>query len=104
MQTEKATSCTVASIAFHNLYKIKRYIQSRNLYTPPGIVDEVDKEGRIHEGEWRRQTDTFSNILSIPSTHSRRSTLDAIGIHNSFKQYFCGAGRFHGRGNIFCEN
>ena len=93
MQTEKATSCALASIAFHNRYKIKRYIKSRNLYTPPGIADEVDREGRIHEGEWRRQIDTFSNILFIPSTHSRRGTLDTIGIRNSFKQYFCGAGR-----------
>ena len=35
---------------------------------------------------------TFNNLLPVSSTHSRRSTADAVGIRNSFKQYFCGAG------------
>ena len=79
MQPEKATSCALALIALHNLLGTK----SRNSYTPP--------DGRIHEGEWRKQMHVFNNLLPLPSTHSRRSTADAIGIRNSVKQYFCGA-------------
>ena len=88
MQPEKTTSCALALIALHNLLGTK----SRNSYTPPGFAGEADKDGRIHEGEWRKQMHIFNNLLPLPSTHSRRSTADAIGIRNSFKQYFCGAG------------
>ena len=35
---------------------------------------------------------THLTIYCHSSNHSRRSTTDAIGICNSFKQYFCGAG------------
>ena len=83
MQPEKATPCALASIALHNLLRTK----SRNLYTPPGFADEADKDGRIHEGEWRKQIHTFNNLLPLSLTHSRKSTADAIGIRNSFKQY-----------------
>ena len=88
MQPEKATSCALASTALHSVLRTK----SRNSFTPPGFADEADKDGRIHEGEWRKQIHTFNNLLPLSSTHSRRRTADAIGICNSFKQYFCGAG------------
>ena len=88
MQPEKPTSCTLASIALHNLLRTK----SRNSYTSPGFADEADKDGRIYEGEWSKQMHAFNNLLPLSSTHSRRSTADAIGVCNSLKQYSCGAG------------
>ena len=88
MKSKRATSWALTSIALHNHLRTK----SRNSYTPPGLAYEADKDGRIHEGEWRKQIHTFNNLLPLSSTHSRRSTADAIGIRNSSKQYFCGAG------------
>ena len=66
-------------------YKIKKFIYSVR------VCWWGRDDGRIYEGEWRKQIHTFNYLLSLSLIHSQKSTA-VIGIRNLFKQYICGAG------------
>ena len=65
--------------------------KSKDTYTPPGYVDEIDENGEIFDGSWRN--DAYpSNIAPVPGTRSCHVGRSATEIRNSLLNYFITVG------------
>ena len=91
LHPDKVESVTLTCIYLHNF--LRRNVESRNAYSPPGTFDSEDVDNaRITAGSWRagiNEGEGFINLQNIP----RRSTEDAQDIRKEFRDYFNSAER-----------
>lgn len=79
----KASKIVMTCVYLHNF--LRKSGSSRNLYTPPGIVDSYVNNELVQPGSWRhtnRET-CFTPLGNIP----RRSTTNALDIRINFMNY-----------------
>lgn len=86
LQPEKASVVTMTCISLHNY--LRRSRSSSNIYTPPGTIDQYDKNDvLVQPGLWRSEierTCAVRNVRNVP----RRSPVTATEIRNEFCYYF----------------
>lgn len=72
---------------------MRRYNESRHLYTPEGIFDSEDANGELIEGTWRKnQAAEKSSLYDLKKT-PRKSSSHAQAIRNEMAEYFVTNGR-----------
>ncbi|XP_050501018.1 uncharacterized protein LOC126880978 [Diabrotica virgifera virgifera] len=84
LEPETATNVVLALIHLHNFL---RKNTSRNLYTPPGMIDvECSDTGAINPGLWKRNAS--SNELFSFGRRARRSGAAAQNVRNELAEFF----------------
>ena len=89
LHPDKVESVTLTCIYLHNF--LRRNVESRNAYSPPGTFDTEDVDNAtITAGSWRAESNAgegFIDLQNIP----RRSTVDTQNIRREFRDYFVSA-------------
>ena len=92
---ETAVDAILAAVTLHNFFQCK----SRESYTPPHLVDELEGGQVIHEGSWRQ--DNAQNVTLPFPTHKQnnRYRKNAEAVTSVLADYFYGdLVKFHGNG------
>ena len=91
---EKAMSITICALVLHNFL---RKTKSRHVYSPPGLADSTDENGKIINGEWRDENSpaAFQSLEQFCGNNPSRS---AKLVRDTFKDHFMNEGGFNSQG------
>ena len=83
-----ANSITRAVVALHNyLMAISPHSESSYNYCPAGYTD-VDAGGLLHPGNWRRDTQSTSELISVSRAGSNNYFGNAREVREKYRKYF----------------
>jgi len=89
LKPEKATLVTECCVLLHNF--LRKSKTSRDIYTPCGTFD-IEDNGKIIDGSWRKDTKNITSILPIEK-QDRRPCNNAKLIRQEFAEYFVTNGK-----------
>lgn len=88
LDTKKVTTITMACALLHNF--LRRSKSSSSRYCPPGTFD-LEKDGEILPGSWRKEQNNIASLLPMRNV-PRRSSNDAKNVRELFADYFISNG------------
>ena len=77
----------LAPLSLHNLPRER----SRDTYTSPGFIDEIQMDGIICNGTWRDEASS-EFLCPLETTKQNQYNKNAEKIRTTFKDYFYGSG------------
>lgn len=81
---EKAQKVVMAACCLHNY--LRKSLNSKNIYNPPGRFDQEYDQGNFIPGTWRQETPSETSFLPLKNI-PRKSAITANEIRNNFAQY-----------------
>ena len=84
VKTEKIKYITKADVILHNFLMRK---SARNMYCPPGYVDQKTSQ-RLSPGSWRNEPTEIQGLVGLIAQGSNNSARAAKELRNDFKNYF----------------
>ena len=90
LSPEKSSTITTCALVLHNCLRRN----SRNAYTPPGLIDYIDENGQLVQRSWRSDQANPLGVFStaIPSQVGRKASRSAKAIRETFTEYFMNEG------------
>ena len=90
LSPEKSSTITTCALVLHNFLRRN----SRNTYTPPGLTDYIDENGKLVQGSWRSDQANPPGVFStaIPAQMGRKAFRSAKAIRETFTEDFINEG------------
>ena len=90
LSPKKSSTMTTCALVLHNFLRRN----SRNVYTPPGLIDYIDENGQLVQGSWRSDQANPVGVFStaIPSQVGKKASRSAKAIRETFTEYFMNEG------------
>lgn len=84
---EVAVEATKAITVLHNFLMAGRHSEINNSYCPHDYVD-VECEGHVREGLWRRQGNNCPGLQDVTNLGSNNYSVNAKNVRDNFRDYF----------------
>ncbi|XP_031329847.1 protein ALP1-like [Photinus pyralis] len=88
LEPEKTVLVVMAAVCLHNF--LRRSKTSRDLYSPPSLLD-TEFNGGLKPGSWRREQQGATSLLDLKNV-PRRAKLSSQEIREEFSKYFSNVG------------